>query len=329
MRRNCEGYIAAPAHFHAFEQAVGRIANCKWAGKDWPLYRDNETVDQTVKRVMPNADWVIDKERKGTLKANRRYKVGCYLSDLQGLWGLKLMDSPAVINNINTMGYDTVFLKYKYIQGTRFPPDIYLKRLKPRVCFLPWSVNPDMYKPLPKRWDVTFIGFVGTPEIYPLREELWKKLPRFCSKRGLKLLRKTRVDAQGRRLRSDFVKVKKVDADPNLYFGNKYAKALGQTRFFIFGRSRLGYAIRKYFEAMSAGCTVVANEPDSAKELGFIDGKTYVKISRKNWQEKLDYYSKHYGKAKTIAKNARELILKRHTHKVRGREFLKMLESHR
>ena len=46
-------------HLYELEKAISKIANCRWAGPKHPLHRINETLNETVRRVMPKADWVF------------------------------------------------------------------------------------------------------------------------------------------------------------------------------------------------------------------------------------------------------------------------------
>lgn len=323
LRGRGVGKIGAPMKFHQFEQAVSKIATCEHAGSGWSLYRRGETLDQTVQRVMPDADWVLDRERRyEKFSVNRCYKIGAYLSDLHGRYSLDIYEPLDQISYVNKFGYDAAFLKYKYIHGSTCSSNIFLKKLKPKVLFLPWSVNPEEFKPLKnKRWNIAFIGTLGNPEVYPLRHEIWNNLPTYYTGRKLKVLMKTRpTKAQ---------LISRAKGNPKFFVGRKYADALGRTRFFIFGCSIYRYSLIKFFEAMSAGCTVFADAPSSARELGFVDGVTYVGINRNNWQTKVEYHLNNPGDARKIALNARKLILRKHSHEIRAKQFLKMLKSFR
>ena len=67
--------------------------------------------------------------------------------------------------------------------------------------------------------------------------------------------------------------------------------------------------------------------PGAAKELGFIDGKTYVEINEQNWRNKMAYYLGNPSQAKSIATEARKLILSCHNHSIRARQFIEMLKE--
>lgn len=325
LRRNGEGLVGAPGKYHEFEQEVGELAECRWAGEGWPSYKPNESMDETVKRVMPDADWVIDSDDGFELQVDRGYKVGAFISDLHGKWNKDAATPASFVRLINSTGYDAVFLKYLYVYGTSASPDIFLEGLRSKVFFLPWSVDPDKFKPLePKEWDVTFLGRADDLGVlYPLRVRLWKEggLRRFCDARGLRLLR-------GRSPKGKTYDRKISTLEDRFWVGRRYAEALGRTRFFIFGSSRHNYPLQKYFEGMASGCVVVADEPGGAEELGFVDGESYVEIDGDNWRQRLDYFIKHSGAAKRVADNGRKLVLRAHSHEVRAKEFVSMLEGY-
>jgi len=322
LRRRGEKTIAAGRHYHELEQEVGKLAECLWAGKGWPLYREGELFEETVERVMPDADWVVDRERSMPIPNNRNYGVACYLSDLHGRGSAGIRNDPqAHVDFVNQLGYDAAFLKYEEIYSFYVNPRIFLDELKPKTFFLPWSVDEEEFKPdKQKNWDIAFIGSTRG-RVYPLRSMLERSLPAFCRDRGLRLLFSRRTNVQ-----TSFTNQQLYD-HPDYYFGPRYADALSKTRFFIFGCSIFRYPLAKYFESMAAGCVVFANEPASAEKLGFIDGKTYVSISEKNWEDRLDYYLRHQEEADDIATNARKLIIEKHTHKIRAKQFMKYLKA--
>lgn len=322
LRRKGKETLGAARHYHAFEQKVGEFADCKWAGRGWPLYQPRETVDETVQRVMPDVDWVLDRERDEKSKTDRSYYVGAYLSDLHSRGSSGIRNDPEkYIEVVNQVGYDAIFLKYEEVHNFDLDPRIFMNKLDPRTFFLPWSIDTEKFKPKKsKRWDVGFLG-AGRGGTYPFRAILREELLTFCEKRGLRLLFKRKP-----RGLSAFTN-QQLYEHPDYYFGPRYADALSKIRFFIFGCSIFRYPLVKYFEAMAAGCTVVANEPSSAKKLGFIDRENYVCITKDNWKEKLDYYLDNLGEAQKIASAGRKLMIDRHTHEIRAKQFLNMLKT--
>lgn len=320
MRRKGEGIIGGPGKYHEFEQEVGKLAYCKWAGKGWSLYKPNESMNQTVKRVMPDADWVIDSDNGFKLPSKRDYKVGAFISDLHGKWNKGIRTPRAFVDLINATGYDGVFLKYLHIYGTNDPPDLFPRHIKTKVHYLPWSVDPNKFKPLNKTIDVAFLGSVGS--VYPLRNSMWKRLPPFCERQKARLLIREPPRADG-----SVRKISKYSDDDHYIVGEDYEEKLGRTRIFPFGSSKYRYAIQKYTEGASARCLVMADEPSDAEALGLIDGENYVSITINKWKSILDYYLSHPSEVERIARNGRQLILERHTHVHRAKEFLSILDN--
>lgn len=322
LRKRGEFAYASPLMFHEFEQAVGKIADCKWAGDGWPLYKPGETVDQTVKRLYGGnpPDWVIDRERAEPIRGRRKYRVGHHISDLHGRIGLGLKTSRALLNHINNMGYDAVFLKTPYIYGVRKPHAFFVKHLQPKWHFLPYSVDPKKFKPrFPKKWDVTLIGSVAGR--YPIRMVAWHALPEFCEKHKLRLLRRNLGP------RPTWTAAK-YENDPRYYIRGRYADALGRSHCLIFCGGIHGYPVQKYFEASASGCLPLAAKLRGiGEQLGFINRETYIEIDKNSWKGEILYYRENEDEAQQIIDNGRQLILERHTHKIRAREFLDMLEG--
>ena len=310
--------VGAPGTYHEFEQTVAKYAECQWAGRGWPLYKAEEPLDMTVTRVMPDADWIINREVCDPIESSNSYKVGHFTSDLHGKYLCNIRNPRGLVDNMNQSNYDTLFIKYKYIYGANCPPDIFLTNLKTPTHFLPWSMDPERYYPREeKKYDVVFLGNRGG--VYPLRNKLYTELPRLCQKHGLKLLNQLSPSGGG------FKRYIPRLLLQGHIVGPKYSDALGSTRILIFGGSRFRYPVQKYFEGMMSGCLVMADTPGAADDLHFVDGYNFVSVNPRNWKDKLLYYSKHKDEATEIAERGRETMLKYHTHEIRAKQFLEML----
>ena len=320
LRQKGLGYVGAPGKYHAFEQAVGKIADCRWAGRGWPLYQPNENMNNTVGRIYDKTppDWVLDEDDGFRVPRERNYKVGYFASDLHGKNSFNVTSPRGFVRLINNSHYDAVFLKYKYIYGTSSTPDIFLRSLNTKPFFLPWSIDTKRYYPREKDFDVVFLG-AASRRRYPIRNSLWKNLPSFCEEHNLRLLMKGAPP--GGTFQRDIQRLMRE----GLIVGERYCEVLGETKILIFGCSRHRYPLQKFFEGMSSGCLVMSNEPGGAKELNFRDGYNFVSIDTRNWKEKLQYYSENESEAKRIAEQGRETILKYHTHDIRVRQFIQML----
>jgi hypothetical protein len=141
---------------HYFEQAAGKIANCKWAGRGWSLHR-SEPLKATVKRVMPNADWVIyyDFEiRRESIflqiprPHKRKYKVATITSDLH-------KKPRKYLHTLNTeywdaylMLYTTLAAEINYERGEgwkKTDPNIFLQGLNSPIFPLTPSIDPSVF----------------------------------------------------------------------------------------------------------------------------------------------------------------------------------------
>lgn len=308
--------MGAPQTFHEFEQAVGKIANCKWCGEGWGDYVLNESTSASVKRIMPDADWVIVNknhlERVAPSK-ERRYKVGVFLSDLHGKTSHDI-NSPVIFRDyLNTLNYDAFFLKYLELHGCGINPHLFEETLKGGVYHLPWSVDCDKHAWCNKKIDVTFAGNVS--ETYPLRKEMWNNL--YHVARGYKIVRALKPDGK--------TFDRKLAEVEHPYVGEDYCRLLNETKIMIFDCSKYRYPVQKYFEASASGCLMVCDEPSSAKKLGFIDGETYVDVNLYDWDSVLRYCLENYDSVKRIMRNGLKNTLMNHSHEKRAKEFVEML----
>lgn len=318
LTRKGEGCVGAPQTFYEFEQAVGRIANCKWAGKDWSLHRPGEDMRGTVERVMPDADWVIvDRDDTWATPKNRWFKVGMFLSDLHGKHSMRIGSPEEFMRLINGAGFDAVFMKYLEIHGFReVNPLLFMKSLKGRIHFLPWSVDVSKHRWGEKTVDAAFMGS-HQPRVYPLRDAMWNGMPHVCGRHSF--IRVSTPTTGGTYER----KVDKLMEKH--YVGDKYVDALNHSKILLFGSSIYRYPVQKYFEGSASGCLLLCDEPSNAKELGFVDGETYIKVNLHNWGDKLKYCLENYDEVKHVAENGMRNTVEKHSHEKRAQEFLGML----
>lgn len=320
LTRRGEGYVGAPQTRHEFEQEVAKHCTCKFAGEGWPLYRAEEPMDLTVKRVMPDADWVIDRDNnlhnRKPSKRKRSYKVGLFISDLHGKHHYGLKTPVEFVEMINKAGYDGVFMRYKYVYGTHYSPDVAWRLLRPDVYFVPWSVDPERFQPSrSKPVDVAAIG--SAYRCYPLRRSINASIYYAC--RGRKILVKTAPT--GGTFERDVPGMR----DRGFLVGEDYEKALGDTRIFITGCSIYSYPLQKLFQSTAAGCMLLCNEPSTAKLLGFLNDRTYFMINEYTWEQALKYFLENPTEVRVMARRGRKNTLLHHTHRVRAEEFLEVL----
>lgn len=317
---NLSDHIHAHGMYH-FEEELARQAEVVNAGKGYPLHKPNEPVAETVNRLGP-FDWVWGASCRGVKSAGR-------LIDLH-------QGPPRKVARINRLGFSLMFLTYLRVPWAApdkfqnvvdpYDPDYYLRRLRMPVAWLPWSVEPRTFRDwgLRKVWDVVATGAHGLPA-YPLRHEIYRKLPIFARKYKFKALVRGGIPPQRTPL-------SKVMDDPKLSRRHSvytdFSRLLNQAKIYMFGCSVFRYPVKKLWEVMASRCLVMCNEPDGAEELGLIDGVNYVKISRDDWREKLLYYLENGRKRRRITRGGVKLVHQRHTNRVRVKEMLKILNAY-
>ncbi len=319
LTRNGEGYVGAPNTQYEFEHTVAKYADCKWAGKGYPLYTPNETIDETVQRVMPDADWVIDKDNNLHVPKpqNRKYKVGVFLSDLHGKHYYDIETPTEFADLVNFAKYDAVFMRYLTVDGTNCDPNIILQRIRCSKHWVPWSINPEKFKPRrPYTYDVAFLGMVG--KCYPLRQKIWDVLPQIA--------KKYRVLQRQAPIGSTYQRSWDILKDTHI-IGEEYAETLGSTKVLLFGCSIYRYPLQKFFEGSASGCLIMSNSFRGVEKLGFVDGKTFVDVNEDTWRNKLLYYLENEDKRTQIADKGYKNAITYHNHDVRAQQFVRILEN--
>ena len=317
LRENGENIIGAHTTQYEFEQVVGKYADCKYAGKGFPDYVAEETIEQTVDRVMPDADWVMDSDTNYHIKKpqDKSYKVGVFISDIHGkhLYGINNPVEWAYM--LKKAEYDAIFMRIPLIYGTPYRPEVVYEILQDNARWLPWSVNINkFYRRDEMKYDVTFLGARG--DNYPLRKIITEGI--YHVARGYKILCSAYPTLGGQpksRYGSDYI------------IGDKYYDALGSSRILIFDVSRYRYPLIKLFEGSASGCLLMTDPPAMNKRLGFRHRLTYAEIDDVTWEEGLQYYLKHPKEAKKIADRGMRMTRKYHTHEVRAQQFVKILKE--
>lgn len=308
LTRKGEDNCCAPRTRHEFEQEVAKITNSRFIGQGWEEHVPGESIRDSMRRVMPDVDWVIDKDYNLKEIKPLEIRVAHFISDLHGKQHYRAFRAHKHIKLLNEAGYRAIFMRYTELHGTREDVDIYKKTLLPSAYWVPWSVNPERHYPRGKiDYDVACMG--TTSRIYPLRTKMMKAMTKLEGK--YKTLR--RLAPKGTSFE------RPID--------DEYDEILGSTRIHIFDCSKYRYPLQKFFETMASGALVMSTKPAGAKKLGFIDEKTYIEIDKKDWRRKLDYYLEDPDLATRIATKGMEMVRKYHTHEVRAKQFVRYLED--
>lgn len=333
-------------HLYHLEQAISKIATCRWAGPGHPRHKRDEPLNLTINRLMPRVDWVIyydfgstkrgmnvtlPPKVHGRHKRRRRYRVAGYVGDLQR--------SPRdYLNHLNNFGYEALLMAYiktgKHIVPLKvmrddvyryainwLSPYHYIRGLQIPFYFTPPSIDKTVFRPLglERIYDVTFLGAVH-PDPYPLRQVIWNELPQLAKQMNWNILmRRSPIGASLDRKIS-----KLIDGH---FVGERYVKALNQSKIFIFSTSVFKYPLFKFPEAMACKALVMSDTPMTAEELHFIPDWNFVYINTENWKEKLKYYLKHDEERERIAQRGYETVMKYHTTDIRARQVVDFLRS--
>jgi len=296
---------------HYLEQSIARIAECKWAGHGHKLHNHGENLNQTIRRVMPKADWIIVnwsmiRPRKNDIifPEKRACKIALITSDIHNA-------PPRTVRTWNAGKWNAFLM----IASNKY----YIDKLNAPIFLLGHTINPEFFKPLdqPKKYDVSFLG--AADSFYILRRHIVRELPTLAKQNNWKLLLKGRPPD---RSISGALKKGRI-------VGYKYAEALALSKIFIFGEIRTRCAVKKYFEGMASRTCVLANTPITAEEFHFRPDWNFVEIGKNNWKEKLKYYLKHDEERETIAQRGYETIMKYHTNHIRSRQLLDFLEKYK
>jgi glycosyltransferase involved in cell wall biosynthesis len=320
---------------HYLEQAIGKIANCKWAGRGWPDYR-SESLNTTVSRLMPNADWVIyyDFEiRRELLKLRippyhkRSYQTATILSDLH-------KEPRKYIGMLNNERWDAYLMLYTqlaaridYNRGKGWKktnPKQFLEGLgAPKFPLTP-SINPSIFNMMSEERDLDAL-FLGNAvrSFYPLRNDIYNNLKAL----GIKNKWKTFVKWSPKGMSLNRKKDEYLERGEIV--GSKYADYLSRAKCFLFGTSVFKYPLLKFFEGMASGACVFSDAPLLSESLHLKAGENYVNINIDNWKDKLKYYLENEGERKRIALEGYKMTMKYHTNEARARELVDFLEANK
>ena len=313
LEKNGEHLYGGPNTQHEFRHTVAKYAECAYAGEGYPDHRPGERLQDTVKRVMPDADWVIDANNalESPKPKKRRYRIGVFITDIHAKHHYGIDNPVSFANKVNEAGYDSIFMRAPLLYGTSYRPNIFIDTVKCDKHWVPNSVDVGKYLVKKKRdIDVAFIG--ATYDCYPLRKEINEGL--YYAARGHHIL--CRGGARGPN-----------DAKTNQVLGGDYVDALLRSRILIFDCSVYRYPVMKFFEGMAAGCMVMSDAPYMADKLGFVHRVSYAEINLLNWDEALQYYLEHPEDVDRIAAQGRKVVKRQHSHDVRAKQLVSILKK--
>jgi len=319
---------------HSLEKEVSKHADCQWVGKGWRDHRPGEKLNESIKRLYGNdpPDWVVSnradlKEYKayGSPRSDRPYGMVMTLADLH-------VDPQEWVRGANN-GYDVTLMRYlyspyvkksllgRYRYYQKIDPEFYVKNLTTKIHHFPWFTDPSIYKPSSeKEYDVVFLGS-SEKKVYPLRNAIVRDLPRLCKEKGWRYMLKGRPPGETtQRNISELL-------NQGYVVGERYAETIARSKVFIFGSSIFRYPLSKYFEVMGSGALVMADEPQTAQQLHLKDRENYVRVSKENWKNTLEYYLENDEERERIASKGYDTVMKYHSVAVRAKELVDLLNK--
>ena len=314
LEKSGEHTFGVPHAHHEFRHTVAKYAECAYAGEGYPDHRPGERLQDTVKRVMPDADWVMDAENAwdSPKPKKHRYRIGEFVHDIHGNHKYGLDNPVSTANKLNEAEYDSVFLRAPLIYGTSYRPNAFIDTLKCDKHWVPYSVDIGKYMVKTKRSiDVSCIG--ATFACYPLRREIAKDL--YYVARGHKVF----VNCGERDA------VTRSEKGEKMLVGKEYDDTLLRTRILIFDCSIYRYPLFKFFEGMAAGCMCMSDAPYMADKLGLTHRVSYAEITLLNWDEALQYYLDNPEDVERIAAQGRKIVKRQHNHDVRAKQLISIL----
>ena len=316
---------------HVEDELVKLVDEMIFAGSGYPLYREGETIDQSVKRIMPDVDWVLDWNPwvLKQLNPSRTYKVASFLPDMH--WNCGLNGGPdKIVDLMNRSGYDAAISLCRHLaMAGGYPnlyaiePDYYEKHLKMSMHHQPACINPNLFRDLHlnRNIDAALLGCAGLP-FYPLRFNIWQELPALAVQNNLKIM-----------IRSPPEQTSPWHKDiPTLYsrgqiVGERYVETLNRTKCFLFDTSVFRYTVYKFVEAQACGALCLSDTPLDMEVMHLIPEENFIPITIGNWKSRLLEVLGNESLRDRVARAGYESTMKYNTAEARARSLRDFLEA--
>lgn len=222
-------------HLKAFRRCLGE-GNFHVTGPGWPDWRDGETLQENVDRIMPDAEFLWGYKVHEGIKSPDVHKQPLVVAYNEAWW-----PDDRAKKEVLAVKADVVICHHlsdmKQFDGCGA-----------LVTHIPHAADPDLFCRFSKPWrereiDVLVTGALDK-EIYPFRT----KMAEVIRSGGLLPLNAVVHKHPGYRLR---------DEEACLRQDEEYAKLLGNTKISIVCGSKYNYGLAKYFESFMAGCYVL------------------------------------------------------------------------
>lgn len=243
---------------------------------------------------------------------------GCFVIDLH--WNPKKR-----IEYLSENKIDLIFSATKHPFLKTFP------QFKQHFRWLPWSINPDVFKDwgLEKDIDMLLMGLVYVDPNNFGNHHYPNKVPpkgRYAFRDAV--FEKLKEESGFRFHPHPGHQLSYAD---HLMVSDRYAKELNRSKIFYTCGSRQntgGVAVLKFFEAPACNTLLLAEPNEDIQELGFVDEENYVACTVDNVVEKSAYYLRNDHERERISKNGYRLIHQFHNNDHRANEMINEIKKY-
>lgn len=179
-----------------------------------------------------------------------------------------------------------------------------------KVIWIPHSASPDFmlpYNPNPEN-SILLSGAIGCH--YPLRQQMRT----FCETGSYSIAYHQHPGYQTG-----------YDYETNQSIGGAYARGINSYRAAFTDSLIYRYVVAKYFEIPATGALLFADDAvrGPLRELGFIENRHYLSVSKENLEEKVDYVldKRNHEELDEIRKSGQALVWERHKTSDRARQI--------
>ncbi|MEP6819845.1 MAG: glycosyltransferase [bacterium] len=270
------------------------------------LWNGRGTVqDQLIDEFGELPDTIIFCEAYELLHAQARdiYRLGCrkfvFADDLHW-WDDEMRQRKSVSFAL----CDGILSTYGYAWSRFYPEFCETKR----VVWIPHSASPDFMLPYNPGPENSILLSGAMSRYYPLRQKM-----------------KALQGAYSIACHEHPGYFTGYDYENDQNIGRGYAKTINRYRAAFTDSLIFGYVVAKYFEIPATGALLLAEDAVSGplRELGFIENRHYVPVSKENLEERIQYVldEKNHEELDQIRRNGQELVWDRHKTADRARQI--------
>ncbi len=312
MLNKVKGAIIIPAFYKGSFLSVGRyLSLLELFKKDfmWDIIFTDDFTDESYDIII-----ILKSPNKGNInlmssvkKLANNTKVILYLSDLHSNKETAIgQPTKAGLTRENTEFYtsilemcdraDLILCPYKKAFTYKFPNHL------DKFIFFPHFVDDEHIFPKAEtqRNLMCLLSGATCPRVYPLRT----KIEHYIYNKGPELFRRLQHPGYF-----------KTPTDKDIV-GQKYIDCLGSFFCAITSSSVFNYTIAKYYEIPAAGTLLIANDSGDLEELGFVDGKNYIKVNIDNVLDKTYDILYNVDNYCNVSKAGQELVLDNYTKSI-------------